>query len=154
MKQSRVSAHLPKRTALSSEMKVLSVCLRTSVSSMFMWMHFLQLFAWQIILLLRKEMQMMRISSGTALYLEAERGFFICLADWGQLQEVPTDDELNSSKRLISFSHCPEREGRDILNVLQGLNTAKSQKLFLSLSAGSITLIKGLLFLAVSEEIN
>lgn len=59
-------------------------------------------------------MQIMKVSLGTALYLEAECGFFISLADWRQLQEVPTDDELNSSKRLISFSYCSEREGRDI----------------------------------------
>lgn len=98
-------------------------------------------------------MQILRVSLETALYLEAECGFFISLANWGQLQEVPTDDELNSSKRLISFSHCSERKGRDLLNVLQGLNKFKSQRLFLSLPAGSITLIKRLLFLAVSEEL-
>lgn len=51
-KERLISPHLPKRIALRSETKVLSVCLRTSVSSMFTWMHFLQLFAWQISLLL------------------------------------------------------------------------------------------------------
>lgn len=48
-----------------------------------MWMHFLQLFAWQIILLLRKEGQSMRVSLQTAFYLEAELDFFISLAHWG-----------------------------------------------------------------------
>jgi len=79
-----ISPHLPKRTALRSETKVLSVCLRTSVSSMFMWMHFLQLFAWKIFLLLRKRQTWSTTRSlGTVLYLEAELGFFISLADWG-----------------------------------------------------------------------
>lgn len=54
-KERWVSPHLPKRTALRSETKVLSVCLRTSVSSMFMWMHFLQLFAWKNHFLVKKE---------------------------------------------------------------------------------------------------
>lgn len=37
--------YLPRRMDWSSEMKVWSVCLRTSVSSMLTWMHFLQLLA-------------------------------------------------------------------------------------------------------------
>lgn len=51
---------------------------------MFMWMHFLQLFAWKKHSLVKKEADLKyETAFRNNLYLEAELGFFISLADWG-----------------------------------------------------------------------
>lgn len=40
-------------------------------------------------------------------YLETEAGFFLSLGDGRQLEEVPTNNELNASKRLRRPPHRP-----------------------------------------------
>lgn len=53
----------------------------------------LQISQWQVI----------APETSAATYLEAELGLMGGFADWRQLQEVSTDDELNSSKWIFTF---------------------------------------------------
>jgi hypothetical protein len=101
-------AHLPSLTACSREMKVLSACLHTSVSSRVTGTHLLQLLAWW-----RqgggesgsRGDSHSRVGSAGEWYLEAELRGLGSLGHWRQLQEVPTDDELDPSEGLIPLSN-------------------------------------------------
>lgn len=95
--------HLPSRTACSREMKVLSVCLHTSVSSRVTGTHLLQLLAWwgQGGGVREQSRPPWGLGPEGKRYLEAELRELGSLGYRWQLQEVPTDDELDPSEWLI-----------------------------------------------------
>lgn len=108
--------YLPTLTACRREMKDWSVCLRTSVNSRLSWMTLRQHRAWEkkrhkdksrlcVLRLLKHSTLWLHKEAKTQnkhrpSYLETEAGFFFSLGDRRQLEEVPTNNELNASKRL------------------------------------------------------
>lgn len=106
-------AHLPSLTACSREIKVWSACLHTLVSSRVTGTHLLQLLAWWG----KVEVSGSRADLwvGDAVqegewYLEAELWGLEALGYRWQLQEVPTDDQLDPSKWLILL---PDSSGEE-----------------------------------------
>lgn len=107
-------AYLPSLTACNREMKVWSACLHTSVSSRVTGTHLFQLLAcWG----------QGKGGSGNIAdpphsvlgpagewYLEAELRGLGAFGHWWQLQEVPTDDELDPSKWLVLLADSSRRE--------------------------------------------
>lgn len=105
-------AHLPSRTACSREMKVLSACLHTSVSSRITGTHLLQLLAWwgQGGGVREQSKLLWGLGPEGEWYLEAELWGLGSLGYGRQLQEVPTDDQLDPSKWLVLLPDSSEEE--------------------------------------------